>query len=54
MLRRLGVALAVVATAAALAAPLAGALGALALAQLAVGWWRTGPLVRRILQRVAR
>ena len=51
---RLAVAAVVVAALAALAVPLAAAMVGLIVLQLAIGWWRTGPLVRRTLMRVAQ
>jgi hypothetical protein len=52
--RRITAAIFVTAATAALITPWALALTALAAVQLAVGWWRTGPLVRRTLQRAAQ
>lgn len=43
-----------IAAAAAVVAPLAVGLAALVALQLALGWWRTGPVVRRTLLRAAR
>lgn len=52
-LHRLAVAAVAVAVTVTISPPLAAGVGLLTVAQLALGWWRTGPLVRRTLLRDA-
>jgi hypothetical protein len=54
MVRRVTGVTVAIAAAAAVVAPLAVGLAALVALQLALGWWRTGPVIRRTLLRAAR